>query len=137
LQQADEKKFETIPGFLSDIEKAPFRSVLSPESFFKIIENLYTLYVVNTYFELTYKAGGPSLKVTYTTSKGSASDMLHVSAGKSKDIVVRVEPKVLKDSVGLAKSLKDTELQIIANRCVMMKASTKLGASLIYVCSLV
>lgn len=137
LIQVDEKKFDTVPGFLSDIGKSAFKCGIDPGALNTIVENLYTLHAPNTTFNLLFKAGTDLLKFTYVTPKGTASDALRITPGNSKSVDVKIGPEPFKDVMLLAKGLKKPEFHIKADKCTLIKATTKLNAVISYVCSLV
>lgn len=137
LMQADAKNFETIPGFLSDSTKSTFSCGIDLEALFKVVENLFTLRSPNTTFDFFFKEGTEQLKVTFTSPSGTASDSLRIAPGKSKSTQVKVDPNVFKDTVSLAKLLKNPKIHIKADKCIMINAETKLGAKATFVCSLV
>lgn len=127
--QTDEKNFTLIPDFIKELPDPIFDCEYGREELQTVVGNLFTLHSVNAAFELSYKTKAKDrLKIAFTTSAGSASDALKIKATKAKDIVVKVEPKVMNDTISLLKQgIKDTTLSIIKDKALMLKGSTKSG----------
>lgn len=137
LMQSNEESFSLLPGFIAAIGKPAFRCSIDFEHLAKLTENLFTLYKPNTTFDFSYKQGSGNLSVMFVGPDGSASDQLAISTKCVKSLGVRVDPKVLRDSLTLIKDLKETHLHICVDKCIVLNAATKLGAAVTHVCSIV
>ncbi len=137
LIQASEKDFNMVGNFLDNVGKADMIAKLNMNTLATIADNLFTLHTVNTTFDFNYKEATNQLKVTFTSPSGSASDQMKVDAGKSKSMSAKVDPKVFKDVMTLAKMLKEPTINIKADKCFIVKGTTTLGADTTLVCSLV
>jgi len=137
LMQADEKNFDLIPSFLKGTSDPDFVCNIDLEELSTIINNLFTLHSPNTSFDFSFKEGSNQLKVTFSSTSGTASDSIKVNPGKFKSLLAKVEPKVFKDTIDLARTLKETVIRIKADKCIVIQAQTKLGATITLVCSLV
>jgi hypothetical protein len=137
LTQADDRNFKLIPELLKDLNYSEFNCEIEMDKLCTVVDNLFTLHKVNTSFNFSFKEGSTQLKLLFSSPSGSASDMLKIKPLKAKEITAKVEPKLYKDVIDLARPLAETTLHIKKNKAIVIKALTKLEATVTYVCSLI
>jgi hypothetical protein len=134
--QSAEKNFSLVTDFIEDSTKPDFKGGIRISELAKIVDNLIPLWSVNTSFDFLHKEKSDKLKITFSSSSGTASDVMSVSSGKAKTVLAKVEPRVFADLIGLIRSMKDTSIHIELDRCIILKATTKLDATVTLICSL-
>jgi hypothetical protein len=136
LTQSDPKNFNLIPDFLAGLKKPDFLAELNCATLSNIVDNIFTIYDANTSISFEYK-GKQELKLTSSTNIGEASDVLKVHSKNDNSIVVKTEPKVLKDLLSLVKLQDLCSFRIYKGKCITIQLVTKSEAEVTYVCSLV
>jgi hypothetical protein len=137
LTQADDRNFKLIPELIKDLNTSEFNCEVELPNLCTVVDNLFTLHKVNTSFNFSFKEGSSQLKILFSSPSGTASDMVKIKPLKAKEITAKVEPKLYKDIMDLARLLSDTTVHIKKNRTIAIKALTKLEATVTYVCSLI
>jgi hypothetical protein len=134
--QADEKSFGLIASYIKELDKADFAATYDNDKLLSVVDNLFTLHSVNTSFEISHKAKGTNLRVDFNTANGSANDAVKVAPTVSNDIKAKVEPKILKDILGLFKGQKEATFSVIKDKVIRLDAKTKSNATVTLVSAL-
>lgn len=124
--QADPRNYDAIPAFIKALPEPVFSSRVSVAALSSITDNLFTLHSVNTSFELIHEGGTKTLDVKFKTTNGSAQDTLKVDPKTKKSAKVKLDPKLLRDLLGLTKSQSEVKLSLIPGQVLRLDAKTKL-----------
>lgn len=108
--QAEDKHYEMVPSFLKTLPKPIYTCDVDVEKLSAITDNLFTLYGTNSSFILTTK--GDKLSISFQTSSGSASDTMDVETKSTKPVKAGVDPRLLRDLLGLAKNASALRMRI-------------------------
>lgn len=128
--QTDPRNYDVIPGFVKNQPEAAFKAKYHNDQLVQLTENLFTLHSVNTSFEISYKDNSGHLDIVFKTTNGSASDSLKVeaSASRSSNVKVKIDPRMLRDILGLFKAQKETDISIVPSSVIRFDAKTVSGA---------
>lgn len=133
--QAEDSHYDMVENFIASLAKPVFRCTYDMAQLTNLTENLFTLYNANTTFALSYKDGGTALNVSFTTPSGTASDSMKVKPSKtSKAFKASVDPRLFKDILALARSIKEPEMSV-TDKVVIMQGTTSEEASLFLACA--
>lgn len=128
--QTEEANFDLVQNFLKS--KADFGYVIDYDhkKLTTLVDNLITLNAANTAFDIALK--GDSLQFTFVTPSGSASDSFKVKKVKSKSdsAKVSIDISLIRDLIGLASNVKESQLCIAAGKLLAFQGSAKSGGSL-------
>lgn len=135
--QSDPRNFASIPTFVKALPEPSMSARCSAAELNSLTENLFTLHSVNTAFELIHEKGSKSLQVKFKTTHGEAQDALKLDAKISKNSHVKLDPRLLRDLLGLVKSQSEFKISIIPNQVVRLDAKTKLDGVVSLMSSLI
>lgn len=111
--QAEDKHYNMVENFMEAQAKSTFASEYEHSELRAVVDNLFTLFNVNSAFELSARDGGKSMSVALSTAKGRAADAVALDTKRSvKAFKAGVEPRLFRDIVGLASSIKDTRIEV-------------------------
>lgn len=127
--QTEESNFDLVQNFLKN--KTDFGYVIDYDhkKLTTLVDNLITLNAANTAFDIALK--GDSLQFTFVTPSGSASDSFKVKKAKSKSDAAKasIDISLLRDLIGLAANLKESQL-CMSDKLLAFKGAAKSGGSL-------
>lgn len=133
--QADDSHYSMVDAFVASLSKTVFKCGYVYSQLSTLTDNLFTLYNANTSFVLSAKEAAPALTISFTTPSGTASDSIKVKSAKgNKAFNAGVDPRLFKDILFLARSLKEPELSITDN-IVILQGTTGEEASLLLACA--
>jgi hypothetical protein len=133
--QAEESHYEMVENFVAGLSKPVFRCGYDAAQLSTLSENLFTLYNANTAFVLSAKDAATILNISFTTPSGTASDSMKVQPAKaSKAFKASVDPRLFKDILFLARTIKEPELSV-TDKVVIMQGSTSEEAALFLACA--
>lgn len=127
--QTDPRNYEIIPNFVKQLKEPSFKAKYDHGRLSQLTDNLFSLHSVNSGFEITYNEKGSSLDVAFKTQNGSASDGLKCEVQVGKKTKAKIDPRLLRDIIGLFKTQDSTMISIVPASVVRIDAKTKLGAS--------
>lgn len=133
--QAEDDAFDLVPNFLSQQKKAHMVAKYDHESLQTVIENLYTLYTVNSKLQFSHAQGDSTIKVAFTTQAGSASDAVKVKVLTDSKFSENVDPRLFKDSLGVLKQVKAVQFSVLKGRALVLRAKTGENSSVVIVTS--
>lgn len=126
--QADEKSFDLIGTYIKELGEPSLVCDYDHDKFIALSDNLFALHSVNTSFDITHKKASNVVGVTFNTSNGSAKDSMKVKPSISKDVSVKVDPRMLRDILGLLRGQGDVSFSIVKDTVVRLTSKTKSGA---------
>lgn len=133
--QAEDSHYMMVETFIESLTKPAFKCGYDPVKLSTLADNLFTLYNANTSFVLSAKEAANILSVSFTTPSGTASDAMKVSVAKgNKAFKASVDPRLFKDILFLARSIKEPELAI-TEQVIVMRGTTSEEASLFLACA--
>lgn len=129
--QAEDKHYQMVPSFIAAMPKPAYSCLYDNSQLMSMTENLFTLYSANTSFAL--QAKDSALRIQFTTPSGTAADSMKVTPDKAaKPVKAGVDPRLLKDILGLARFEKAT---LAINDKVLMTSGTLVGAKVTLACA--
>jgi hypothetical protein len=123
--QVEASEYVLVKTFIDGLKKSSFSCELDIQDLNKVVENLFTLYKEGgADFEVSTKA--EVLKISLSAASGSASDQIKIKS-KSEPVKGFVDPRLFKDVLGLAKSLKKPKM-LVNDRVFMFKGCSDEGS---------
>lgn len=107
--QAEDKHFTMVSDFIKAQQKPVYEASCDMEALVSVADNLFTLYNTNSNFMLQSK--GSALRLSLSTSSGSASDAIKAET-KSKDMKMAVDPRLMNDVLALSKAVGDPLIKV-------------------------
>lgn len=135
--QTEEKNYTLIESYIKDLDKSKFTCGFNCGKLISLTDNLFTLHAVNTAFELAHKDGSSALSVTFSTSNGSAKDMLKVETTLSATVAAKIDPRILKDMLPLINGHESPVMSIVPGKVFRLDCGSKSGAHVTLVSALV
>jgi hypothetical protein len=126
--------FDTVDNFMESMGKSLYSCSVDPERFSTISENMFALYKANTTLDVTTR--GAQVRFSFTGQSGSASDVMKVKYKSGEEGLLKssVDPRLLKDIIGLVKSIKHPVFAVF-NRVLCLKGQSEEGASILLACA--
>jgi len=135
--QTEEKNYNLIESYIKDLDKPTFTCGFNTGKLISLTDNLFTLHAVNTAFELAHKDGSSALSVTFSTSNGSAKDILKVATTLSSTVAAKIDPRILRDMLPLINGHASPQLSIVPGKAFRIDCDSKSGAKVTLVSALV
>ena len=133
--QADEETFSLVPQFIKSMKKPTLAASYDHESLCTVIDNMFTLYTVNSKLQFSHKEGKPTISVAFSTQSGSASDSIGIKSRIDASFSENVDPRLFKDSLSVLKAQKKVVFAVIAGRALVFKSKISDTAEVVIVTS--
>lgn len=133
--QADDETFSLVPQFIKSMKKMAMVATYDHESLCTVIDNMFTLYTVNSKLKFSHKEGKPSMSVSFNTQSGSASDSVGIKAKVDASFSENVDPRLFKDSLSVLKAQKKVTFAVIAGSALVFKCKVGDSADVVIVTS--
>jgi len=125
--QAEDDRYSQVANYVKSLETPSFSCNCEVSKLQLMASNLMTLHSANTKFEFNTKDGTPNIGVTFSTTNGSASDVLKVEVIKPGTVKAPIEPKMFMDSLNLIKG-SSVHMSFRKDKWLSMLSDTQSGA---------
>ncbi len=130
--QSEVESYSLASNFIKNLGKSNYSAKLDYDKLSKVLENLSSIYKVNTRLELN--CSEDTLQVSIKTSESQATDKIPVKGNKQLS-GTKVDPILFKDIFVLAKAIEKISMDIITNKVITFNGKTKSGSDLTLICT--
>ena len=133
--QTDPSQFDIVPEFFAELKKPVFSAICTQIELQTLMDNMFTLYTQESRMCLSHKGESGLMKVTISTSNGSAEDGVKMKLQTGGPFTEFVDPRLLKDSLQLLKGQDKVKVAIIKGRAILLTCGSKDAGSVSIVTS--